>query len=167
MQLPRENLYGAIKGNPPPIKVPARWTASPCAKKGMVVQMLFPSCSKAAGWGKVSGYSGLLPGQTSWPGRKMQHPGYSWGSRCCPGALRQLGVAREKEHQRGGRDGGPPAAILQGDLCCCCFALATAISVQVCKHLWIKWSGSSGYAEMAFKLRSFNLVIQMHLFKCK
>lgn len=70
MQLLRENLYGTTIGSPSPIKVSAWWTASPCTKRGIMVQTLLPSWIKKAGWGKVSGYIGLLPGQTSWPGGK-------------------------------------------------------------------------------------------------
>lgn len=160
MQVPRENFYEAIVGNPLPIKVQAWWTSSPCAKRGIVVQTLSyfaeSSCMGKGKWvQKVIARSDLV---ARW---KMWCPACSWGVWHSLG----LGSNCEQPVKRRGRRGRyetlcPCAALLPGNMGCCCFRICHCFCSRI--YLWMKGSGSSGHAEMAemaLKSRSLNLVI--------
>lgn len=77
MQVPREKFYEACMGNPP-IKVPAWWTSSPCAKSGIGVQTL-PHSAESRWMGKDKWVHQVIARSDLVVRWKMGCPGCSWG----------------------------------------------------------------------------------------
>lgn len=136
MQVPRENFYEAVIGNPLPIKVQAWWTSSPCAKRGIVVQTVSyfaeRSCMGKGKWvQKVIARSYLV---ARW---KMWCPGCSWGVWHSLG----LGSNCEQPVKRSiGEEGDMKPCVLvllfrQGTWVAAAFAFATA-SAQEYTYEW-------------------------------